>query len=301
MEVPKLNYFLAAAQTLNFRRAAEMCNVAQPVLSRQIATLETELGVELFSRVKKRVRLTEAGQEFVVFAQQAIEKLQQGQQAMSELKSGERGLVLVGSIEGYGTEALPRLFAGFRKHHPDIRLQLTIRGTDELLQLVEQQELDFALVGMTFDQGKPPETLVVQSVFRDQLHVLVHPEHPLAQNPGEPLRLEQLEGEPLVLLREGFVARRVIERVFAQRGMVVQPVAEVDMMEGVLAFVRSGVGVTLVPPSMIRASQRREVVALPIADLKEDFVFAVVQHRFRALSPATNVVMRTVLNELNEI
>ncbi|HLG75416.1 MAG TPA: LysR family transcriptional regulator, partial [Ktedonobacteraceae bacterium] len=109
MEVPKLTYFLAAAQTLNFRQAAELCSVAQPVLSRQIAALEAELGVELFSRIKKRVALTEAGQEFVVYARQALDALQQGRQAMAELHAGARGLVRIGCIEGFGTERLPRL------------------------------------------------------------------------------------------------------------------------------------------------------------------------------------------------
>ncbi|EFH83286.1 transcriptional regulator, LysR family [Ktedonobacter racemifer DSM 44963] len=298
MEIPKLTYFLAAAQTCNFRRAAELCSVAQPVLSRQIRSLEGELGIELFSRVKKRVQLTEAGQEFVSYARQALEALQQGQQAMAELQEGARGLVRIGGIEGFGTEILPRLFARFHDRFPHIRLQVYIRGTDELLQLVEQQQLDFAVVGMTFDGGKPPETLVVRDIFRDQLHVLVASHHPFAQRPRTPLLLEHLVGEPLVLLHEGFVARRVIERVFGQRKLPVQPITEVDMLEGVLAFVRSGVGVTFAPPSMIRPSQRADVIALPIADLKEDFVFALVQRRFSILGTAANVMLRTVLDEL---
>lgn len=300
MEIPKLTYFLAAAQTLNFRRAAELCSVAQPVLSRQIAALESELGVALFSRVKKRVALTEAGEEFAVYARQALEALQQGQQAMAELNIGERGLVRIGCIEGFGTEQLPHLFAGFQQRFPHIRLQVCIRGTDELLHLVERQELDFAVVGMTFDRGKPPATLVVRDIFRDQLHTLVAPHHRLAQQRESPLLLEQIAREPLVLLREGFGARRVMERVFAQRNLSLQPVAEVDMLEGVLAFVKIGIGVTFVPPTMIRASQRAEIVALPIADLKEEFVFALVQRRFGVLSAAANVMMRTLLNELKQ-
>ncbi|TMD27528.1 MAG: LysR family transcriptional regulator [Chloroflexi bacterium] len=298
MEIPKLSYFLAAAQTLNFRRAAELCSVAQPVLSRQIAALEAELGVALFNRINKRVYLTEAGQEFAVYARQALEALQQGQQAMAELHQGERGLVHIGCIEGFGTERLPRIFAHFQQRYPHIRLQVSIRGTDELLQLVEQQHLDFAVVGMTFDRGKPPATLVVRDIFRDQLHILVAPHHPLAQHHESSLLLEQVAGEPLVLLREGFGARRVIERVFAQRNLPVQPVAEADMLEGVIAFVKLGVGVTFVPPTMIRSSQRTELIALSVADLKEEFVFALVQRRFGVLSAAANVMMKTLLNDL---
>jgi DNA-binding transcriptional LysR family regulator len=300
VEIPKLTYFLAAAQTLNFRRAAELCAVAQPVLSRQIASLESELGVELFSRVKKRVHLTEAGQEFVLYARQALDALQQGQQAMVELHEGTRGLVRIGCIEGFGTEQLPRLFARFQQRFPHIYLKVCIRGTDELLHLVEQQHLDFAVVGMTFDRGKPPATLMVRDIFRDQLHALMALDHPIALHRKSPLLLEDIAREPMILLREGFGARRVVERVFAQRNLSLQPVAEVDMLEGVLAFVKAGVGITFVPPTMIRSSQRTEVVALPVADLKEEFVFALVQRRVGVLSAAANIMLRTILNELQQ-
>jgi DNA-binding transcriptional LysR family regulator len=298
VEVPKLTYFLAAAQTLNFRRAAELCFVAQPVLSRQIAALEAEIGVALFKRIKKRVYLTEAGQEFALYARQALDALQRGQQIVTELQAGERGLVCMGCIEGFGTERLPLIFARFRQQHPHIRLQVCIRGTDELLALVEQQQLDFVVVGMTFDRGKPPDALVVREIFRDQLHALVAPHHPLTQYAGRALLLEQLATEPLVLLREGFGARRVIERVFAQRGLSVQPVAEVDMIEGVKAFVKQGIGVTFLPPTMIRSSQSAELVALPIADMQEEFVFALVQRRLGVLSAAASVLMKTLLHDL---
>ena len=73
MEFHQLTYFLAAAHTQNFRKAAELCLVTQPALSRQIAALEKELGIPLFRRVKQRVELTPAGQTFVEYAKNALE------------------------------------------------------------------------------------------------------------------------------------------------------------------------------------------------------------------------------------
>ncbi|WP_201381956.1 LysR family transcriptional regulator [Ktedonobacter sp. SOSP1-52] len=298
MEIPKLTYFLAAAQTNNFRRAAELCSVAQPVLSRQIAALEVDLGVELFKRTHKRVHLTEAGREFAVYAQHALETLHQGQQAMTELHEGERGLVRMGCIEGFAFDRLPEIFTRFYQRYPHIRLQICIRGTDELLQLVEQGQLDFVVVGMTFDRGKPPETLMVQEIFRDRLHVLVAPHHPLAQLKGSHILLEQVAREPLFLLSEGFGARRVIERVYEQHGFPVQPVVEVDLIEGLKALIKLGIGVTFLPPSMTRSSLSAELVALPVADLNEEFVFGLVQRRFDVLSSAAKVAMKTFLQDL---
>ena len=85
MEFYQLTYFLAAAQTQNFRKAAELCLVAQSALSRQIAALEEELEVELFTRNKKRVTLTAAGQEFARYVRNAMDQLQEGQQFLAEL------------------------------------------------------------------------------------------------------------------------------------------------------------------------------------------------------------------------
>ena len=99
MEFHQLTYFLAAVQTQNFRKAAELCLVAQSALSRQIAALEDELEVELFTREKKRVVSTAAGQEFALYVRNAMEQLQEGQQFLAELQAGQRGTVRIGTIE----------------------------------------------------------------------------------------------------------------------------------------------------------------------------------------------------------
>src|SRR5689334_5463425 len=110
MELRQLTYFLAAAQTQNFRKAADICIIAQPALSRQIAALETELGVQLFERVKQRVILTPAGREFATYVRGALEHIQQGQQAMARLQDGVHGTIRIGSIEPLTTSFLPNIF-----------------------------------------------------------------------------------------------------------------------------------------------------------------------------------------------
>jgi DNA-binding transcriptional LysR family regulator len=91
MEFHQLTYFLEAAQTQNFRKTAELCIVAQSALSRQIAALEKELEVALFTRQKKRVILTPEGQEFALYVRNALEQLQEGQQFIAELGKGQHG------------------------------------------------------------------------------------------------------------------------------------------------------------------------------------------------------------------
>jgi DNA-binding transcriptional LysR family regulator len=138
MEFHQLTYFLAAAQTQNFRKAAELCLVAQSALSRQVAALENELEVALFTRNKKRVTLTPAGQEFAFYVRNAMEQLQEGQQFLAELHDGQRGTIRLGCIESLATAFLPALFASFHQQYPHIQLKVRVNHTDELITLVEE-------------------------------------------------------------------------------------------------------------------------------------------------------------------
>src|SRR3954468_55016 len=103
MEFHQLTYFLAAAQTQNFRKAAELCLVAQSALSRQIAALEDELEIALFTRYKKRVILTPEGQEFARYGRNAKGQPQEGQQWLTSLQAGQSGTIRIGCIESLAT------------------------------------------------------------------------------------------------------------------------------------------------------------------------------------------------------
>ena len=297
MEFRQLTYFLTAAQTQNFRKAAEICMVAQSALSRQIAALEAELGLQLFRRADHRVSLTEAGQEFAVFARNALGQLQQGQQAMVELKEGARGTVTLGCVEALATSFLPAVYGRFNRLYPQIRLKVRVAGADQILQLVEEQHLDF---GLTFDPTIRSELVEVRELFRQPFQVLASPAYHLAQYPS--VTLAQLADEPLVLFREGFGMRRVIERIFAQRGYPVQPLVEIDSIEALKEFVKQGVGISFITAALVRPNQLKEELRLiPISDLPEEFIFALVYRRFGPLPMAARALIEVIMASLNSM
>ncbi len=237
MEFHQLTYFLAAAQTQNFRKAAELCLVAQSALSRQIAALEDELEVALFTRNKKRVVLTPEGQEFALYVRNAMEQLQEGQQWLTKLQAGQRGTIRIGCIESLATAFLPALFASFHQHYPQVRLKVRVNHTDELITLVEQGEIE---LGLILDPQLQSELLIVKELFRQPLHLLVSTQHPLAQ-------------------------------------------------------VRQGIGVTLTLPALIRPSQvGDDLMLLPITDLPEEFIFALVYRRVGSISRAARELINTI-------
>ncbi len=293
MEFYQLTYFLAAAQTQNFRKAAEVCFVAQSALSRQIAALEDELEVALFTRIKKRVSLTPAGQEFALYVRNAMDQLQEGQQFLTELQAGQRGTVRIGCIESLATAFLPALFASFHQHYPHIRLKVRVNHTDELTTFVEQGEVE---LGLILDPRLQSELLIVKELFRQPLHLLVSAQHPLAQMKAPAVTLEQITTEPFLLLDETSRMGQITTRIFAQRGLPLRPLVEIKSVEGLKEMVKQGVGVTLTLPALIRPSQiGSDLVLLPISDVAEEIIFALVYRRAGSISRAARELINTII------
>jgi DNA-binding transcriptional LysR family regulator len=293
MEFHQLTYFLAAAQTQNFRKAAEQCLVAQSALSRQIAALENELDVALFTRHKKRVMLTPAGVEFARYVRNAMEQLQDGQQMLAEMEAGQRGTIALGCIESLATAFLPALFAEFHQRYPLVQFKVRVAHTDELVALVEQGEVELALV---LDPHLRSELLIIKALFRQALHLLVATGHPLAQQ-ASAVTMEQILHEPFLLLDETSRMGQITKRVFAQRGLPLRPLVEIESVEGLKEMVRQGIGVTLTLPALIRPSQiGSDLVLLPIADLNEAFLFALVYRRVGSIARAA----RTFINAITQ-
>ncbi len=293
MEFYQLTYFLAAAQTQNFRKAAELCLVAQSALSRQIAALEDELEVGLFTRNKKRVVLTSAGQEFALYVRNAMEQLQEGQQFLAELQAGQRGTIRIGCIESLASAFLPTLFASFHQHYPNIRLKVSVNHTDELITSVEQGEVE---LGLILDPRLQSELLIVKELFRQPLHLLVSARHPLAQI--QEVTLEQITSEPLILLDETSRMGQITTRILAQRGLPVHPLVEIESVEGLKEIVRQGIGVTLTLPALIRPSQiGNDLILLSIKDLGEEFIFALVYRRVGSISRAAREFIQAIVQQ----
>jgi len=295
MEFYQLTYFLAAAQTQNFRKAAELSLVAQSALSRQIAALEDELEVALFTRHKKRVTLTTAGQEFALYVRNAMEQLQEGQQFLAELQAGQRGTVLIGCIESLASAFLPALFASFHQRYPHIRLKVRVSHTDELITAVEQGEVE---LGLILDPRLQSELLIVKELYRQPLHLLVSARHPLAQMKASAVTWEQILAEPFILLDETSRMGQITKSIFAQRELPLHPLVEIESVEGLKEMVRQGIGVTLTLPALIRPSQvGNDLALLPIAGLEEEFIFALVYRRVGSISRAAREFINTITQQ----
>ncbi|WP_279581703.1 LysR family transcriptional regulator [Fodinicola feengrottensis] len=172
MQLQYLTYFVAVAQTRHFTRAAERVNVSQPALSKQIATLERELGATLFSRARGNITLTAAGEALLPLAQRILADVDTATREVQELLAQlRRGRVRLGATPSVCTGLLPTVLRDFHREYPGIQLVVQETGSGDLVRELSAGALDLALVIPA--QGGPAEegALVITPVLVEELIV----------------------------------------------------------------------------------------------------------------------------------
>ena len=157
MELAQLRAFLEAAERGSFRRAAEALYLTQPSLSARVHALEEDLGVLLFHRMGRGVRLTEMGRAFLPFAERAMEALRQGRDVIDNARDSSGGVLNMASARAIGTYTLPSILEKFRLRYPNIKVHINIGRSSDVLQMVVNEEVQLGLArALTASQGPSP-------------------------------------------------------------------------------------------------------------------------------------------------
>jgi DNA-binding transcriptional LysR family regulator len=242
MELRHLIAFLAVAQELHFGRAARRLQMAQPPLSQQIRQLEKELGVQLFERNTRSVRLTSAGQSFLEPARTVLDDLDTARRAAKAAGRGEYGRVTVGFAGASSHETLPLLTRAVRAAHPGIELALTGQMyANVALARVADGSLDLGFVRVP--AARPG--VLTRVIAEESLVCAVPSDHRLARRKRIPVAA--LADEPFVSFpaNAGSSLRDATVEVCARVGYTPRVVQEAPDSHTILALVAAGVGVTL--------------------------------------------------------
>jgi DNA-binding transcriptional LysR family regulator len=213
MELRHIRYFVAVAEALNFTKAATRLRVAQPALSRQVADLEDELGVDLLKRTSLGVVLTAEGKLFLEEARAILKRADESITKVRALARGEFGELQVGYVPPLELHILPRALAEFQKTTPGVKVVLHDRGSDELCDELRKGTLHLALM------MQPSEELITgiefEEIGRYPFFVAMASGHPLTRT--KVVSLETLAKQPLVVLdrRRNSEFHRILKRVFA--------------------------------------------------------------------------------------
>jgi DNA-binding transcriptional LysR family regulator len=213
MELRHLRYFVAVAEALNFTKAATRLRLAQPALSRQVADLEEELGVDLLSRTSHGVRLTEEGKQFLAEARVVLNQVEGAVAKVRALARGEFGELQVGYVPPLDLHILPRALAEFQRTTPGVKVVLHDLGSDELCHELRSGTLHLAV--MMEPSEEATAGIEFEEIGRYPFFVAMAPGHPLTRTKA--VSREILAKQPLVVLdrRRNSEFHRILRRVFA--------------------------------------------------------------------------------------
>ncbi|MGU7772791.1 LysR family transcriptional regulator [Burkholderia sp. MR1-5-21] len=246
MELRQLRYFMAVAEEMNITRAAERLHMTQPPLSRQLQAIEDEIGLPLFERGARPLKLTEAGRVFYAQAKRLVDQADElGPLTRRLAQMSER--IVIGFVPSTLYGALPDVIRAFREAQPDVELSLIEMFTLEQLGALKGGRIDVGFGRLRFDDDQ----LVREALIEEKLIAALPVGHPLA-DPDRPLTLADVANETLIVYpstpRPSFADQQL--SALRDGGLAPAAVHEVRELQTALGLVAAKVGVSLVPESV---------------------------------------------------
>ncbi len=237
----QLRMFLAVAECLSFSKAAEQLFVAQPSLSKSIRDLEGMLGLPLFERTTRHVRLTPGGASLATVARTIVGEYEAGLRRMASSAEREARQLAVSSLPSLAGVLLPQMCAALEQRHPALRITVRDCSNSVAVQHLLQYQVDFALASVAPSHAD----LHYEEILRDRFALLACGDWCGQLQPR--MRLDDLIGLPLITMTDASTAMRYISAAYLQRGIEFRPKMQFDQLGTVEAFVRQGLGIAVLP------------------------------------------------------
>ncbi|WP_067844291.1 LysR family transcriptional regulator [Amphibacillus sediminis] len=295
MEFRQLKYFIEVAEREHVSEAAVHLHVAQSAISRQIANLENELGVQLFEREGRNVKLLPIGKIFLAHAKEAMKAIDYAKKQMDEYIDPERGSIKIGFPTSLASSLLPHLLAEFKAAYPNIHFQLRQGAYNFLIDAIKDRELDIAFIGpvITDDPHINGDIL-----FYEKMYLLTPNNHRLSKRKS--VYLTELKDEDFVLFPSGYIFEKLVLDACHSVGFQPHVTTEGEDLDAIKGLVAAGIGITLLPESAIGEYSSNYTVKIPISspDLKRSVGMITPKHR--DLAPSEKVFYQFVINYFTE-
>jgi LysR family cyn operon transcriptional activator len=258
MELRHLRYFDAVAETLNFTRAAERLHVTQSTLSHQIKQLEEELGMPLFDRSGKVVRMTEAGEILRSHMTPALEQIDLGLQALRAPGGAITGSVRLGTTPSFNTQMVPQCVATLLKSYPSIQVTVEELAAGQILKRLRSGHLDMAV---SYPPGEGTD-LWFEPLYNEELQLVVAATHPLARR--RRVRMVELHNVRMVMLPAQFLTRKLLDDCFAAAGAKPLIAAQLNSVAPMIELIRRTDLAGIIAESAV--AQSAELRVIPLED-----------------------------------
>ena len=289
MELWQLEVFSAVAEEKSFSRAGEKIGRTQPAISSAIKLLEGELGEPLFDRLGKSVRLTAAGELLSEYSKRLLSLREEAVLAIGELRGLSRGSLRLGANETTCLYVLPEVLAAFTRSYPHVQVDIQRAITRSITERVIEGTLDFGIVTLPIRNAR----LQSITIHRDELALIVGPEHLLAQRRS--VKMTDLENEPFILHKIGTTTRERLMKHFDDGGVKMKVTMELASIETIKRFVSIGMGISIVPRLCIaKELEEGSLKALSIRDARFQRRLGLIYNKNRYQSQAARAFLELI-------
>lgn len=241
LEMQQVHYFVALARELSSTRAAEQCNVSQAAFTRAIQQLEHELGGRLFHSEHGSTQLSELGRMMLPYLQTVEESCRAARDQAQAVKRHERATLTIGTMCTIGPQLVADLLVRFRVQHPDVEVQVVDAGAPQMIEMLENGELEVAIVGVP---GELPESLHQLPVFEERFVIVLPPNHRLVMYPEIPAK--ELDKEAYVS-RSNCEVFEPVRKELRSRGIFLRKVFSSPRDDWVQGMIQAGLGLGFFP------------------------------------------------------
>lgn len=257
MEIRQLEYFQTVAALNNFTKAAEKMFVSQPSITNGIQNLEEEIGVQLFDRSQKKVKLTPEGHVFLLRVEKILRAIDDAMMEMRDFRDLNKGTIRLVLPPMIGAYLFPNIFPYFKKAFPTLDLTVFEEGSVAARRMVDREDVDLGLIILP---PSPDLSLNTLPFFKEQIVLCASPSHPLSRE--KIVSFKQLQNEKIILLKEDSYHRRIIINECLKNGFSPQIVFSSNQIQTIKSLVANNVGVSFLM-SMI-ASSEKNLISIPL-------------------------------------
>ncbi|AFZ35568.1 transcriptional regulator, LysR family [Stanieria cyanosphaera PCC 7437] len=258
MRIEQLQAFLAVTETGNFGQAAKKCGVTQSTISRQIQSLEQDLGLLLFHRTSQ-AKLTVGGEKLLPRALKICQEWEKVCAEFTDLAAGKQPELCVAAIHSVCAHYLPPVLQKFCATHPEIQLRVTALGSDRALKVLRDGLVDVAIVMNNRFLTSSAE-MVVDVLYEEEIQVLMSVDHPLTKY--ETITWSELVKYPQVVFKDGYGMQRLVQEWFARHNVEPKTIMELNTLDAFRGVVRQGEIIALLPQAALIESRKDPTLAV---------------------------------------
>lgn len=287
-----LEAFVLVAEQRSFRRAAEKSSRSLSAISMQIRELEKQLEVVLFHRTTRRVELTAEGECLLLYANRAINELEEGLRLLKDVSKLNHGHIRVACVPSVACTRLPRVIVEFQRRHPAVHVEVHELLAKKIEETVLRQRVDFGIG----PEAQQSSDLQRDSILVEPVCVVFPPGSPLRASRG--ISLHELAEMPILTVGRGTAQREELERAQTQLGIRLNITHEVAHAQTLLSMVAAGLGAAILPEMSLEVPGYKELHAYPIVIPPLLRELSVITLKGQALSPAVSRFVEVLKQEI---